>query len=93
MENLAFQQNASTNVDALMRKVIKIEILRRIMGSWIVESDRGSKILHYLRKKKEKIRICMLNNHINYTFIYIYITETSETPTIFHIIILIYKKN
>ena len=28
------------------------------------------KILHYLRKK-QKIHIDMLNNHINYTFIYI----------------------
>ena len=30
---------------------------------------------------------------IIYIYIYIYITETFEAPTIFHIIILIYKKN
>ena len=28
-----------------------------------------------------------------YLYLYIYITETFEAPTIFHIIILIYKKN
>ena len=32
-------------------------------------------------------------SHFIFYHIYIYITETFETPTIFHIIILIYKKN
>ena len=50
--------------ESYVRSLEVCGIVNRRIGSWIV--DR--KILHYLRKK-QKIHIGMLNNHINYTFI------------------------
>jgi len=39
------------------------------MGSWIIGSNRGSYDPTLVEKKK-KNHIGILNNHINYTFIY-----------------------